>query len=157
MKVIKEVFYNIPTDILIIDPCCFNNSNIWDGDSDYLGEGITGLVHTTYIGDRDCTVYQTKRNKHPTKYSKKLGKFYADSGNVCVADTEGILRHNPNFIKDWQSRDLNSFNLCVTQINNFVGKVQFRVYTDNKRKYWKDRLVLRGIGNINFESVEGFI
>lgn len=160
--------------IIITDPCYILNDDDWDSEnfnmfSNYLSE-------STGVGDWSCLVidsskkqglreYQLYKEAQYTKFCQEmaggsetwyddykaainaydtekgvLGEFCADSGMVGVFMLDEIMKYNPSFVVD----------NCMTIIENFDGSVTIE---DSD----KDYVIVRGIGNINFESIfEGF-
>ncbi len=94
--------------------------------------GIRGIGSVNDYGDWSCTTFDEEKNV--------LGHFCADSGRVCVALLEDVLRYNPKFdyhiTKDW----------TTTLIENFEGDVELVMDEHNRCTH------VVGKGNINFRT-----
>ena len=112
-------------DIVITDPC-YLTANMTDEEcrnfdcacmADY---GIVGIESDTYYGDWSCTTYD-RLTWDEEGHSKPIGEFCADSGMVCVADLQSVLKFNPKYDdyikKDW----------AATLIKDFKGTVRIKI------------------------------
>lgn len=155
MKKVSSISFNNET-IIITDPCYlkqFESDNSWrdflskltlfeEYLPGYYNDGII-LSSDTLYGDWSCTVYNCdykeflKRCKKKQKVKKEeiLGKFCADSGLVCVCPEKNYQLKDS--IGDW----------CYTKIKDFTGVVSFYAID-------YDTLIIEGLGNINFCSVQ---
>lgn len=133
-------------DIIITDPCYIMRAkhhgttpiteDDWEA-CDY-GEnmevfGFTNyLTHSTLYGDWSCTTFNSDTKK-------PIGEFCADAGMVSVFLLDEVLKYNPDFNyhieKPW----------TTTLIKDFDGDICFK-------KIDEDTLIVKGIGNINFET-----
>lgn len=113
-------------DIVITDPCYLSANMPKEKRRDFectriSDYGIVGIESDTYYGDWSCTTFASTTKA-------KLGNFCADSGMVCVADLNSVLKFNPNFdyhkTKDW----------TTTLIKNFKGTVSIKI-TKNKEEW----------------------
>ena len=89
----------------------------------------TSMCRSTIIGDWACAVIDDNTNK-------PIGKFCADSGQVCVVKLDDIKKYNPQSVEKNDGSDL------WTVIKDFKGTVQFivneRVGTyENETEYHK--------------------
>ena len=105
------------------DKYLFDNMNEI-GFSDYL-------YHNTLYGDWSCTTFNSDTKE-------VLGKFCADSGMVGVFLLDEVLNYNPDFKEELGS-------IIVTTIKDFHGEVFFEIINE-------ETLIVKGIGNINFET-----
>ena len=111
-----------------------DDRDLWD-DNDLSKFGINHFIcHDTLYGDWSCTTINTDTNK-------PMGEFCADSGQVAVFLLDEVLQYNPDFNfhieKPW----------TTTLIKNFDGEVFFE-------KIDSKTLIVRGIGNINFKTMQ---
>ena len=113
-------------DIVITDPCYLSANMTREERNSFdcacmTNYGIIGIESDTYYGDWSCTTFASTTKA-------KLGNFCADSGMVCVADLNSVLKFNPNFdyhkTKDW----------TTTLIKNFKGTVSIKI-TKNKEEW----------------------
>ena len=119
-------------DIVITDPC-YLSANMTNEEcrsfdcACMTNYGIIGIESDTYYGDWNCTTYD-RLTWDKDGHSKPIGKFCADSGMVCVADLNSVLKFNPNFdyhkTKDW----------TTTLIKDFKGTVSIKI-TKNKEEW----------------------
>ena len=138
----KNISQDYINEDIIITDSCYLYHGIDEDDKRRKENPPCDLYADTIYGDWGCTVY----NKD-TK--EKLGRFCADSGNVCVAKLKDVLKFNPNFEKWMKEHDW-----CVTLIKNFNGAVSI-IYDiehyEYKGKQHKDLYCyVEGKGNINF-------
>lgn len=156
MKKVSEISFN-NDNIIITDPCYLNefkdddarkklNAELYANTNEYrpvyYNDGKIFVSDTLY-GDWSCTVYncdykefkKRRKRKQKIKEGDILGEFCADSGLVCVFSEKNYS------IKDGLG------NWCYTRIPNFTGTVSF--YAVNC-----DTLIIEGLGNINFCSVQ---
>lgn len=119
-------------DIAITDPCYLSANMTNEERRNFdcacmTNYGIIGIESDTYYGDWDCTTYD-RLTWDKDGHSKPIGKFCADSGMVCVADLNSVLKFNPNFdyhkTKDW----------TTTLIKDFKGTVSIKI-TKNKEEW----------------------
>lgn len=112
-------------DIVITDPC-YLAANMTDEehrnfDCAYMTNyGIVGIESDTYCGDWSCTTYD-RLTWNEDGHSKPIGKFCADSGMVCVADLESVLKFNPKY--DYHIKN----DWSTTLIRDFKGTVCIRI------------------------------
>lgn len=119
---------SIDGDVVITDPYYLapvvKDGHEWQIFADSVLKG-SGISNRTYYGDWGCTVYKIPscevgfltRGKG-YKADAEIGKFCADSGQVCVVALDDILAGNPNFEK-W----VKEHPWCVTIVRGFKGKV----------------------------------
>lgn len=99
------------------------------------GENLTALGFSTYLtsetyyGDWSCTTYKKEKKE-------KLGEFCADAGMVGIFLLKEVLEYNPEFEKRLKNSKL------ATVIKDFKGDVKFNLKDE--------RLIIEGLGNINF-------
>lgn len=135
-------------DIIITDPCYIMRAKHHgttpltedDWDACNYGEdmevfGFTNyLTHSTLYGDWSCTTFNSD-TKEP------IGEFCADAGLVSVFLLDEVLKYNPDFDyhinKPW----------TTTLIKDFDGDICFE-------KIDEDTLIVKGVGNINFETTQ---
>lgn len=142
-------------DIVITDPC-------YIGYTDETCDSYErcGLVSPTYYGDWGCTVYETDgRLGHVTYGTKKLGKFCADTGMVCVMHLEDAEAFRPGFTEWLEERPW-----CATIIPKFSGEVALITMRDEEKSddghvYEFTELRVHGDGTIDgeessFESIQ---
>lgn len=103
-------------------------------DMSKLGFEKEFLVRDTIYGDWSCTTFDVDTKK-------KLGKFCADSGMVCVCAMSDVRKYNPEF-----ENVLKTAPHIATVIKNFNGDVCFK-YTENG-----DEVYVQGTGNVNFKT-----
>lgn len=122
-------------DIIITDPCYIIPNNIDDysyydleelGFSDYL-------CHSTLYGDWSCHVFNVDTEE-------VLGQFCADAGMFGVFYRDEVRKLYPDFEKDYGKH-------CYTVIENFEGDVCFELKDP-------DTIIVKGVGNVNFESIQ---
>ena len=112
--------------------------NFFDKTNGYDDFSILGfssfLSHNTLYGDWSCTTFNSNTKE-------VLGEFCADSGMVGVFLLDEVLKHNPSFNyhieRPW----------TTTLIKDFDGDIQFI-------KKDEQTLIVKGIGNINFETAQ---
>jgi len=145
-------------DIVITDPTYLNLCGSPEDIQKRIGK--KGIVSTTFYGDWGCTVYRTDTSVgHILKRHKEIGRFCADSGQVCVMKMEDALKYCSDF-DNW----LKEHDWCGTIIRWFDGKVRFMTKTNIEKmpdgKTFKDvELHVRGDGRIctekaSFESIQ---
>lgn len=135
-------------DIIITDPCYIMRAkhhgttplteddwNACNYGEDMEVFGFTNyLTHSTLYGDWSCTTFNSD-TKEP------IGEFCADAGLVSVFLLDEVLKYNPDFDyhinKTW----------TTTLIKDFDGDICFE-------KIDEDTLIVKGVGNINFETTQ---
>ena len=85
----------------------------------------------------------------PKKSTKRIGRFCADAGLVCVVNLADVLEANPGFA-EW----LKSHDGCATVIKGFKGTVKFIT-----SGHWDTELRVHGEGEKDgkpfwFESLQ---
>lgn len=131
-------------DILITDPCYLKDNNeMYSEDIDLLYDMVEkyGMWRDTIYGDWSCSTFDADTKN-------RIGRFCADSGNVCVIPLNDVLKFNPNFTyhikREW----------TTTWIKDFHGDVRFIVNEEHYEYEGKDcidyAVQVEGKGNINF-------
>ena len=156
MKKISEISFE-NDNIIITDPCYlkeFKKNDEWikfnrkckPMENEYAprfyNDGVI-FASDTLFGDWSCTVYNCTykefknrcKRKQKIKKGDVLGKFCADAGMVCVFSEKNYSIEDD--LGDW----------CYTRIPNFTGTVSFYAVD-------YDTLIIEGLGNINFCSVQ---
>lgn len=133
-------------DIIITDPW-YVFSKDWD--KDWLDLLTNYILHSSLVGDWAAAVFRSNAKDIHEFFNMEreelLGQFCADVGMVGVFDLDEVLNYDPNFEKDYLSKDF-----LVTRINNFTGSVRIRVDYVNE----KFIAYVEGKGNINFYGIQ---
>lgn len=125
-------------DIVITDPCylpvpCAYRKWNWGKLQAWI-HGVGGLESDTYYGDWGCTLYRTHGGIGSIKRGcRKIGKFCADAGLVCVVRMTDVLKINPGF-PGW----LKGHDWCGAVVKDFHGEV--RLY----KRSWNSTYTMDG-------------
>lgn len=122
-------------DILITDPCYFIEDKDWgvlEWDNNFEKFGIyNSICRDNLYGDWSCLTFNSDTGE-------RIGTFTADAGMVCVCLLDEVLKYSKKILPYIEKG-------CATVINNFDGYVHFEILN-------KDDLIVKGEGNINFET-----
>ena len=128
-------------DIIITDPCyIMREKSLTNDDWDFCDYGsemevfnfTNYLTHDTLYGDWSCTTFNSDTEE-------VIGHFCADAGLVSVFLLDEVLKYNPDFNYHIERPH------TTTWIKDFKGDICFE-------KIDERTLIVKGIGNINFET-----
>ena len=135
-------------DIVITDPCYFGLEESYYELDNVLKDFIQ---RDTIYGDWSCHVFDMNTKQ-------VLGRFCADSGQVCVADLDEVNEHNARWTEQYNP-DFATFGYTV--IRDFDGDAWFEVreedYIDYKGNPAVDYVVVACGKGRNFKTGEEIV